>query len=172
MCPGVGGFGGVPVFCCNQGRGSILLLTHYDQLIIQKSVNERGNQEISVAVEAKMEVWCVLPAPSVKLAQDMVDPGAPSDQSAVVIKEEVVFSCLPNNYHLPIQEDAAETGNKPLSVADGVKKEVLLVHFQNKLYKHVKDIGTHLADQSNVLETKDKEEVVFTCQLHLRQLPF
>ena len=90
------------------------------------------------------------------------------------IQKEVLYMLVsqPNNYPLPIQEGVDDKGNKVLSVADGAKQEVLRVHFQNNLSSYVKVIGIQVADQSNVLETTDKEEVVFTCQLHLCQPPF
>ena len=78
------------------------------------------------------------------------------------IQKEVLYMLVsqPNNYPLPIQEGVDDKGNKVLSVADGAKQEVLRVHFQNNLSSYVKVIGIQVADQSNVLETTDKEEVV------------
>ena len=85
----------------------------------------------------------------------MVDLVPPSDKTAAFIKEEVAYAYWPNNCQLPIQKGDDETGNEPLCVGDGIKKEVLGVHFQDNLYTQVKEFGDPLADQSKVLETKE-----------------
>ena len=88
------------------------------------------------------------------------------------IQKEVLYMLVsqPNNYPLPIQEGVDDKGNKVLSVADGAKQEVLRVHFQNNLSSYVKVIGIQVADQSNVLETKENKVINADMELYPVQL--